>query len=351
MKKTICGIQQMGVGVKDIQKARLWYRSVFGMDVEVFEEAATAQLMLPHTEGKPIPRHAILAMNMQGGGGFEIWQQTKYEPQPPAFELQLGDLGYFACKMRCRNAAAFLKFATERGAKPIGHVMADPAGGKSVFLRDPWGNLFHAVETDEWYRKGTHLSGGVYGAVIGVSDMEKALPVWSDLLGHDEVVFDETGEAPDLGSLPGGSGKIRRVLLRNKTPRKGPFARLLGGSQIELIQALDRTPRSIFEGRIWGDLGFIHLCFDTRGMDLLKEEARTIGHPFTVDSAESFDMGVAAGRFSYITDPDGTLVEFVETHKLPIIKKLGWYMKLEKFPPEKHLPNWMVNTLSWKRKK
>jgi hypothetical protein len=41
-------------------------------------------------------------------------------------------------------------------------------------------------------------------------------------------------------------------------------------------------------------------------------------------------MGEAAGHFSYVEDPDGTLIEFVETHKIPIIKKLGWYIDLWK---------------------
>ena len=43
-------------------------------------------------------------------------------------------------------------------------------------------------------------------------------------------------------------------------------------------------------------------------------------------------------HFSYIEDPDGTLIEFVETHKLPIIEKLGWYMKLKGRDPKKSLP-------------
>jgi len=34
-------------------------------------------------------------------------------------------------------------------------------------------------------------------------------------------------------------------------------------------------------------------------------------------------MGEASGHFAYVEDPDGTLIEFVETHKIPIIKKLG----------------------------
>ncbi len=41
-------------------------------------------------------------------------------------------------------------------------------------------------------------------------------------------------------------------------------------------------------------------------------------------------MGEAAGHFAYIEDPDGTLIEFVETHKVPISKKMGWYINLWK---------------------
>lgn len=60
-------------------------------------------------------------------------------------------------------------------------------------------------------------------------------------------------------------------------------------------------------------------------------------------------MGEAAGRFAYISDPDGTPVEFVETHRLPIIKKLGWYMNLVGRDPKKSLPLWMLKTMKWKR--
>jgi hypothetical protein len=71
-----------------------------------------------------------------------------------------------------------------------------------------------------------------------------------------------------------------------------------------------------------------------------------------VDSSGSFDMGEAAGYFSYIEDPDGTLIEFVETHKIPILKKIGWYLDLRKRSnPEKPLPRWMLKTLGLGRVK
>ena len=80
-------------------------------------------------------------------------------------------------------------------------------------------------------------------------------------------------------------------------------------------------------------------------MDLLRSECASKGRPFTVDSSNSFDMGDAAGHFSYIEDPDGTLIEFVETHKVPILKKLGIFINLKKRDPLKPLPNWLIKSM------
>ena len=89
----INGIQQLGVGVVDVHEAWKWYREHFSMDILMFDEEAVAELMLPHTDGKPRARHAILALNMEGGGGFEIWQHTEKKPTPISSEILLGDLG------------------------------------------------------------------------------------------------------------------------------------------------------------------------------------------------------------------------------------------------------------------
>ncbi|WP_298486884.1 hypothetical protein [uncultured Maribacter sp.] len=80
-------------------------------------------------------------------------------------------------------------------------------------------------------------------------------------------------------------------------------------------------------------------------MKALGEKAKELNHPFTVDSSSSFDMGEAAGHFTYIEDPDGILLEFVETHKVPIIKKLGLFINLKKRDQHKPLPNWLIKLM------
>jgi len=62
-------------------------------------------------------------------------------------------------------------------------------------------------------------------------------------------------------------------------------------------------------------------------------------------------MGDAAGQFAYIEDPDGTLIEFVETHKIPLLKKLNLSLDLRKRDPEKPLPKWMLGMLRFMRVK
>ncbi len=349
----ISGIQQIGIGVSDVHAAFKWYRTHFGLDVPIFEEAAVAGLMLPYTGGQPQARHAILALNLQGGGGAEIWQYTGRTPVPPAFQAQLGDLGIFAAKIKSRDVIATFNHLRKQGVNIQTNPAPRPHGPEHFFAKDPWGNTFEIVGADDWFSaERGKLTGGMYGAIIGVSDMERSMAFYRDILGYDAVVYDETADFPDWHGADGGFGRYRRVLLRHSQQRVGPFSRMLGDSEIELVQSLERAPRKIYEGRFWGDLGFIHLCFDITGMTEMKAFCAEKGHPFTVDSSGSFDMGEAAGYFSYIEDPDGALIEFVETHKIPILKKLGWYLHLRKRSnPAKPLPRLMLMALGLGRVK
>lgn len=352
-EKRITGIQQIGIGVSNLNDAWKWYKMTFGMDVRVFEDDAVAELMLPYTGGEPRKRHAALAINMQGGGGFEIWQYKGRIPEAAAFSIQAGDLGIFAAKVKSKNIRNSFQELTAAGVEIPGGLVTAPDGKQHFFVRDPFNNLFNVVEGTSWFHDDKKHGGGTYGAIIGVSDIDFALKVYSGILGYDHVEYDETGVFADLSSIPGGTGKFRRILLSCSVKRSGGFSRLFGDSKIELIQALDRKPEYIFKNRLWGDLGFIHLCFDIQGMKDLKKECTEKGFPFTVDSdvrhGESFDMGEAAGHFSYIEDPDGTLIEFVETHRVPILKKLGISIDLTKRDPLKNLPDWLIKGMRFNR--
>jgi len=352
----ISGIQQMGIGVLNVEEAWKWYIKHFGMDCRIFEDEAEAKLMLPYTGGQPRSRHAVLALNLQSGGGFEIWQYKGREPVKIKEEIRIGDLGIIACKMKAKNIQETLRLYRKNGIPVPAATIKDPSGKMTFFMRDPYGNIFQMEEAIDWFLNEKKNTGGSYGAIIGVSDLDKAKPIYSDILGYDEVVYDTTGIFPDLADIPGGKNECRRVLLKRSKSFAGPFSKLFGQSVIELLSTPGKPGKRIYEGRFWGDPGFIHLCYDMHGMDELKNFCNSLGFPFTVDSktshdGNSFDMGEAAGHFAYIQDPDGTLIEFVETHKVPILKKFGWYLDLRKRDPHKSLPDWIVKTLRFSRVK
>ncbi len=347
----IAGIQQVGIGVSDVHEAFKWYRQHFGIDIPIFEEAAEANLMLPYTGGKPQKRHAILAINLKGGGGFEIWQYTSRTPQASSFAPQLGDLGLFITKIKSEDVKATYDFLKSKNVNFISDIISDPNNEKHFFIKDLYGNIFEIVGGKDWFGKGLKSTGGPIGVTIGVSDLNISKKFYSDILGYDKIIYEKEGVFVDFINLPGGNNKCKRVLLTHSKKRTASFAQLFGSSYIELVQAQNYAPRKIFENRFWGDLGFIHLCFDIRNMKALKETCEKAGHPFTVDGGSGFEMGEAVGHFTYIEDPDGTLIEFVETKKIPILKKFGWYLDLRKRSPEKPVPAWMLKILKMNRVK
>lgn len=352
MESVICGIQQVGIGVADVEAAFKWYIKAFGCDIKILDDDGVAERMLPYTGGKPQPRHAILAINLRGGGGFEIWQPKGRKLKYLAEKPRLGDIGIFACKVKSSDIErSYNHIKRTHGAVLTGEIEKNPAGRKHFFLYDPYGNLFEVEEDHYVFSKVDKPTGGANGVILGVSDIEKSADFYDKLLGYDTVEYDETGVFDDLKHINGGEKHLRRMMIKPSAPIQGPLCEIMGTSHIELIQSPDIQPVRLYENRWWGDPGFIHLCFDIRNMAGIKKTAEELGHPFVCDSGAEFQMGEADGHFTYVEDPDGTLIEFVETFKIPILKKLGIYLHLKNKDDRKPLPRYITKALRFLRVK
>jgi catechol 2,3-dioxygenase-like lactoylglutathione lyase family enzyme len=346
MTRYINGIQQVGIGVTDAKASFDEYKALLGADIRVFEDAATATLMQRYTGGIAHQRYAILAMNLQGGGGLEIWQYTSRTPTLPPTAPQLGDYGIFAAKIKC---ADIQRAYYHLQSQALGPITQHPCGKPHFFIHDSWGNCFEVIQGGPLFMRGRHATAGVAGAVIGVSDMQRSLHFYQTVLGHTEVLYSGEGMFDDWQGLPGNGHYCKRVLLGCRTATTGAFGKLLGPTQVELVEVVSKPAVKIYDNRYWGDLGFIHLCFDINGMEAHERLCSEAGHPLTVNSHHSFGMGQAAGHFAYNEDPDGTLIEYVETHKVPIVQQWGWYLSLARRNPAKPLPDWMVKCLRFSR--
>ena len=351
MERFINGIQQVGIGVLDADEAFVWYKKIFGIDIVVFKDAATATLMKQYTGNIAQQRYAILAMNLQGGGGFEIWQYSNKIPKPAAWKIVLGDTGIFAVKIRCRDAAATFAAFKKQEVNLLSEITLNPCDKKHFYIKDPWNNIFEIIEDDYWFTNDNKLTGAVCGVTIGVTTMEKAVDFYKNVLGFTKEIFNTTAVFKDWKGLQGCERKCKRVILSKPWKPTGAFGKLLGPVNIELVQAENFNPQKIYANRHWGDLGFIHVCFDVNGMKAHENICTEKKFPLTVNSCNGFEMGEASGHFAYNEDADGTLIEYVETHKVPIAKKIGLYLNLKKRDPAKCLPNWVVKCLRFNRVK
>ena len=148
-KKVICGIQQVGIGVKNVEESWAWYKDVLGFDVKMFGDVGVAKKMLPYTGGKPQPRYAILILNLRGGGGFEVWEPRERELNYIGFTPRLGDLGIFACKVKSKNVKRAYKLMTKKKVTILTEPALNPAGKQHFFIMDPWNNIFE-IEEDKY---------------------------------------------------------------------------------------------------------------------------------------------------------------------------------------------------------
>lgn len=349
MGEIINGIQQIGIGVTDVKSVFNWYRKHLGFDVLLFKDEAVATLMTKYTNGNAERRDAYLSLNMKGGGGLEIWQFKDRKPSPAKVPIQMGDLGIFSMKIRSANLEELHSYLKKLKVAQLTDIVETDYNQSHFYFIDPFDNQVQIVSDAYVFSKSSALNGGVMGAVIGVSNMECSIEFYRKLFGYNIVLCDSIidWKAYDSDNIQ----KIRKVILCQNREYYGGFGDLLGPTQIELVQVLDRTPVKIYEDRLWGDLGYIHLCFDVQGMQSIKDKAHHLNYPFTVDSSTSFDMGDTAGHFGYIEDPDGTLIELVETHKVPLLKSLGIYLNLKTKNPRKTLPKWLIKLLALNRVK
>lgn len=350
MKSTfvnVNGMQHIGVAVSDMNKILPIYRKLFGMDIPFFDSIQAAPLMDVYTHGKTITKRASMIMNLQGGCAMEVIEATSFKGKGNLHTFAWGDLGINSVHMKSRNIDK--SFAFVKDLVPTKSIQVAPDQRKGFFINDPDGNLFQFVENTEWYSNSGHHSGGVLGTSIGVRDADESMKLYRDILGFDQVVFDETGVFADWAELPNGTEKYRRVLLSKSKPTGGGFGKVTGKNYIELVQALDRVPQKVFKGRMWGDYGFVHLGLDVKGMRELEGQMSQKGFPFTCDSQSALSMGNTKVHCVYIDDPDGTLIEMIEVFKVPIVEKWGLYLNVEKRDPMKPLPDFMLKFLRFSR--
>lgn len=352
MNYVIHGIQHLGVAVPEHETAWKWYRKYFGLDVPFFNDEANADLMTIYTGDKVISKRAAMVLNLKGGAAMEVICPSTFKARHADVVHQVGDLGIYIGWVKTPDVKKSFEFFKGNGVELLSDIVKLPNGWDTFYIKDLNGLIYQIIPANDFYTSHHCPNGGTAGCTIGVSDMQKAIDFYK-ILGYDKVVYDKSGLFDDWSGLPGGNGQFRRVLLTQENQSSGGFAKLIGKTYIELTQDLsDRKPVKIFEGRIWGDIGFAHLGFDVRNMEEIGKVLDAAGHGFTCDTKDVLSMGESTKvHCTYTEDPDGALIELIEVYKIPILEKWGIYLNVEKRPFSKPLPSMMLKALKFVRVK
>ena len=120
------------------------------------------------------------------------------------------------------------------------------------FVRDLNGLNFQVIAGGELVFKSATRYLGTIGCTIGVTDIEKSLKLYRDILGYDKVVFDQTGVFDDWKHDARGRERNSDELFYHSRHHGGGFAKVMGKTYIELAQAFDYPRKKIYEGRLVG---------------------------------------------------------------------------------------------------
>ncbi len=342
-------LQQIGIGVHNVDVMRDFYASVLGFDTLLFCTEGSIDIMSAYTGGRSWNRKAMLLANFNGGATLQLWQHTEHLHVPAENEVGLDNRGILCTCVRCCDIVNVRNRLFDSGYE-ITRISADSLGRNRCYVKDPENNWIGLVETSEgWLKKKAHSIGGVCSIIIGVSDIKKSMHFYSTVCGYDTVLSEEVGTFTEFEAFR-GQQKVRRVLLKRSKKLQGAFAHLLQSSTIELIQACEKPQEHVYtnyEERLWGDPGFMHACFDVKNMRALCNHRKIHKDPFIIDS--DFSTEEVSGHFTYAEDPDRTLVKFVEIYTWSLMKKYGLVLNLKKHKNAKPLPKFFMRLLALKK--
>ncbi|KPJ89415.1 MAG: hypothetical protein AMS17_02050 [Spirochaetes bacterium DG_61] len=320
----INGIQHVGIGVRDGQRSFAFYKNALDFTVLISKHSGKCPGVLPII-GKDEDRDVIIPLNPYGGALIEIFQYTSKEPVPIPPEVDFSYNGFLFFGLKVKNIEKSLDIIERHGGQIITNSCEfSPLKNlrwKTATFRDLdgiYGVLIEYPGSNVGYGNGRPRIGGIEYVAIGVSNLNQSVEFYSKVLGYDDVLYNYEGASPEWDEMFGRGKQTKRALLRKSTRSQSQFRHFLRGGMIELIQVEDNKGRHNFEGRNWGDIGFMELSFDVSNIYATLEAVSKMGAKIIVPPYRQ-DMGMGTdATFAYIVDPDGSKLEFTDISKLPV---------------------------------
>lgn len=324
MSSVVNGIQHIGLGVRNREESYRFYNNALGFSVLMSKSTDTCTGMLP-VLGSDELRDVLIALNPYGGALVEIFQYISKQPEPIPEEVDFSYNGFLFYGIKVKNISRALEIVRNHGGTIVtGPSSFSPmlkAGWKTAVFKDPdgiHGIMLEYPGSTVGYGNGRPKIGGIEYIAIGVSNLNQSIDFYSSVLGYNVILYQHDGNCKEWETLFGKDRRIKRALLVRGSKPQGLFRHFLRGGMIELIEVEGKINKHNFDGRQWGDIGCMELCFDVSDINATLEAVTKMGVSVTVPPY-SQDMGLKTqATFAYIKDPDGSLLEFADIKRLPV---------------------------------
>jgi catechol 2,3-dioxygenase-like lactoylglutathione lyase family enzyme len=142
---------------------------------------------------------------------------------------------------------------------------------------------------------------GVHHTCITVSNLERSITFYRDLLGLELVMTEESERSGDDRSKALGvaKAKVRLAILR------------ACDAQVELIEYVTASGRPY--DRSNNDVGAMHIAFQVEDIDTMYRQLVERGVRFTSPPVTIPAGPMAGWRWTYLFDPDGVSLEIIQT--------------------------------------
>ncbi len=320
----INGLQHIGIGVRNRDNSYYFYNNGLGFAVPISMHTGNCNGVVPIIKENQ-QRNVVIALNPYGGGLVEIFQYITKTPVPPPPEVDFTYNGFLFYGLKVRNVNGALERIKNYGGEVITFQNKfspmDKFGWKTAIFKDPdgiYGILIEYPESNVGYGGRKTRIGGVEYIAIGVSNIKTSIEFYRNILGYDRIIYQWEGRCPEWETLFGRDRKLKRALLARSGKPSGTFKHFLRGGMIELIEVEGNKGKHNFEGRTWGDIGLMEVCFDVTDIEKTLAEVTGKGAEIVVSPYKQ-DMGMNTfATFAYIKDPDGSLLEFADIESLPV---------------------------------
>lgn len=302
------------MGVRDAGRSYDFYRGLMGFRIKLSDKTEYMEELEPIV-GALVEMRVIMAMNVAGGAAVELVEHTSTRPMEPSRPPCWGDIGYLELGLKAFRLDDLYLDLRSRGVRFLTPVrsMRLSSGGveRYAYLRDPDGLLLQLVEAPGGKRPAV---GGVRHVAVGVSDMDRARRFYGGVLGFTETIHEFQGRIHELNEITGG--EEMEVLILGHRPLADSVLPLLERPIVKLVHTPGYKGESIYQGRRWGDIGLMEMAFDVIDLpsttnELISREAELLHPPTRVDMGSG-----TRGSFSCLKDPDGNILEMVESERV-----------------------------------